>query len=455
MAAGLGFKTFTSGEVLTAADTNGYLMQGINVFANASARTAAITSPQEGQYSFLKDTNALEYYDGAAWVGAPVGDITAVTAGKGLTGGGSSGDVTVSLATTAKGDLVAGSGASTAAVLTVGSNGETLVADSSTSTGLRYQGNFTAGKNVLINGAMAVAQRGTSATISSNGYNTVDRFVCITGSSQTWSQDTAQVPTGFRYALKMLANTSITAGSMQFQQVVESNNAFQLAGQNVTLSTYAYASTSTAVAIGVQYNTTADAAYNAGGWVAATNVSGGSGTATTTWSRITGTWTIPSTAKTVLIQVYNNATVTNTNFLSFTGVQLELGNVATAFQTATGTIQGELAACQRYYWRASGAATSNVLSTMGTAYNTSGVIMSWQNPVPMRVKASSIDYSALELADFVNAGVGVTSASADGNSTPSNSMSVIGVSGTPLTQYRNYAVRSSSSSGYVGFSAEL
>jgi len=67
MAAGQGFKTFTTGEVLTAADTNGYLMQGVLVFANAAARTAAITSPQEGQMSFLKDTNSTEYYDGAAW----------------------------------------------------------------------------------------------------------------------------------------------------------------------------------------------------------------------------------------------------------------------------------------------------------------------------------------------------------------------------------------------------
>jgi hypothetical protein len=68
MAAGLGFKTFTTGEVLTAADTNGYLMQGVNVFADAAARTAAITSPQEGQMSFLKDTNSTEYYSGSAWV---------------------------------------------------------------------------------------------------------------------------------------------------------------------------------------------------------------------------------------------------------------------------------------------------------------------------------------------------------------------------------------------------
>ena len=67
MAAGLGFKTFTTGEVLTAADTNGYLMQGVLVFASAAARDAAITSPQEGQFAYLKDTNVTTYYTGSAW----------------------------------------------------------------------------------------------------------------------------------------------------------------------------------------------------------------------------------------------------------------------------------------------------------------------------------------------------------------------------------------------------
>lgn len=99
MAAGLGFKTFTTGEVLTAADTNGYLMQGVLVFASSAARSAAVTSPQEGQYSYLKDTNATEYYDGSAWVGAPQGDITAVNTAvtSGLTGGAASGAVDLSL----------------------------------------------------------------------------------------------------------------------------------------------------------------------------------------------------------------------------------------------------------------------------------------------------------------------------------------------------------------------
>ena len=67
MAAGQGFKTFATGDVLTAPDVNGYLMQGVLVFASAAARTAAITSPQQGQVSFLKDTNSTEYYTGSAW----------------------------------------------------------------------------------------------------------------------------------------------------------------------------------------------------------------------------------------------------------------------------------------------------------------------------------------------------------------------------------------------------
>lgn len=69
MAAGQGFIEFSTGDVLTAAAANGYLAsQTVMVFANATARTAAITTPYEGMVSYLKDTDAIQYYSGTAWV---------------------------------------------------------------------------------------------------------------------------------------------------------------------------------------------------------------------------------------------------------------------------------------------------------------------------------------------------------------------------------------------------
>lgn len=69
--AGLGYKIFTAGEVLTAANVNGYLMeQAIMVFADSAARGSAIGTPTEGMATYLKDTNTLELYDGSSWFSA-------------------------------------------------------------------------------------------------------------------------------------------------------------------------------------------------------------------------------------------------------------------------------------------------------------------------------------------------------------------------------------------------
>jgi hypothetical protein len=80
MAAGLGFKTFATGDILTAADANGYLMsQTVMVFADSAARSSAITSPQEGMITYLKDTNSTEYYSGSAWVALSAGSSGSYT----------------------------------------------------------------------------------------------------------------------------------------------------------------------------------------------------------------------------------------------------------------------------------------------------------------------------------------------------------------------------------------
>ena len=95
-----GFKVFAVGEVLTAADVNDYLMeQSIGIFANSTARDAQITSPIEGQFCYLADSNVLQLYNGSSWANfIGEGDITGVTAGTNLSGGGASGAVTLNLA---------------------------------------------------------------------------------------------------------------------------------------------------------------------------------------------------------------------------------------------------------------------------------------------------------------------------------------------------------------------
>jgi hypothetical protein len=110
MAAGLGFKDFVTGEVLTAADVDGYLMQGVWVFASAAARDAAVTSPQEGNFAYLKDTNVTTYYTGSAWANL---DTTGMTNPM-----------------TTTGDTIYSSSGSTPARLGIGTAGQVLTVNS-------------------------------------------------------------------------------------------------------------------------------------------------------------------------------------------------------------------------------------------------------------------------------------------------------------------------------------
>jgi hypothetical protein len=83
-----GYKTFNTGDVLTAAQVQYNLQnQTIMYFANATARDAALTAPirQEGMFAYLADTNTTVYYDGTAWQSFGTGDVTGLTAGNGIT----------------------------------------------------------------------------------------------------------------------------------------------------------------------------------------------------------------------------------------------------------------------------------------------------------------------------------------------------------------------------------
>ena len=470
MAAGLGFKTFTSGEVLTAADTNGYLMQGINVFANASARTAAITSPQEGQYSYLKDTNALEYYDGAAWVGAPVGDITAVTAGTGISGGGSSGDVTItnSMATTidAKGDLIAGTADNAFARLAVGSNGETIVADSSTSTGLRYQA--PAAPQPVLNSAFQVWQRGTS--IAGQQAYTADRWYKLRGSDSTGqtvsrqtTSDTTNLP-NIQYCARVqrvVSNTSVDA--LFFYQPFETVNSIPFAGKTVTMSFYAraganYSSASSALTATLYTGTGTDQQTSYAYTGSATPINA-TATLTTTWQRFSYTGTIASTATEMgPTFIYTPVGTAGANdYFEITGVQIEVGSVATQFKTFSATLQGELAACQRYYYRAT---SGNTYRSFASAFSnaTTNMLGLVPFPVTMRTAPTALEQSGTASDYGIQQGAtGITCSAvpALSNATTYNSLVQYTVASGLTIGQAGLLRNENNATAYLAWSAEL
>jgi hypothetical protein len=222
---------------------------------------------------------------------------------------------------------------------------------------------YQAGKNRVINGGMDIWQRGTSFT-GASPYYTADRFQGmrhsqvsgITVTRQT-TGDTTNLPT-IQYCARIQRDSGNTStNALYFGSVIETINSIPLAGQTVTMSFYArkganYSAASNGLNVRLISGTGTDQNNTfTGSFTSATDVISQTATLTSTWQRFSYTATIGATATELQVLVYETpvGTASTNDYYEVTGFQLELGSYATTFSRAGGTIQNELAACQRYF----------------------------------------------------------------------------------------------------------
>jgi len=139
-----GWKDWAIGEVVTESDFQSFVQdQVVQVYDDSTDRDNTLgTAVAEGMVAYLKDTDSTIVYDGTAWIAVGAGDITAVTAGTALTGGGVSGDVTLNVdltevqpnVITTEGDLVIGDASGDASRLAIGAADTVLTSDGTTAT---------------------------------------------------------------------------------------------------------------------------------------------------------------------------------------------------------------------------------------------------------------------------------------------------------------------------------
>jgi hypothetical protein len=347
--------------------------------------------------------------------------------------------------------------------LAVGNNGETLVADSATSTGLRYTAG-TVQANPVLNSAMQVWQRGTSFSIAASApYTyTADRW-CMTSSanqattiSRQATGDTTNLP-NIQYAMRFQRNSGQTGVATLYNfSSFESVNSIPFAGKTVTLSFYAraganYSATSSLLGVGLNTGTGTDQAFFS--MTGATNAILSNATLTTTWQRFTFSGTVAATVTQMApyFMFTPTGTASTNDYYDITGVQIDIGSVALPFRTYAATIQGELAAAQRYYFRFTGG-TNGVLIPYAYAGTTTFANGQLQFPVPMRVAPTVLDTATLQFVNYAGSAFAMSSVAF--NETTATATQVYGtISGA--TAGHAGKVSGSGATSFVGLSAEL
>ena len=319
-----------------------------------------------------------------------------------------------------------------------------------------------AGKNGFINGSFDFWQRGTNISV---GYTyTADRWFAYRSGANpgaTVSQQTTGL-TGFQYCARMQRNSGDTNSTFfqRIQQTFETKNSILYAGKTVTVSFYIRVGSNfsgTGVTYNL-YNGTGTDESGIDGFATGNNVVGSLAlnTLTTSWQKFSFTGIIPTNATQIgnyfAYTGTNSATAGANDYFDITGVQLEIAPQATPFSRAGGSIGGELALCQRYYWQSAGGA--GVLLATGFATNSSTAGFMVPHPVTMRSYPTPVAGVGQQWTfDGVSTNP-VTYIGAGGGLAPTPQLGWVVTSGS-YTQFRPYFLYSISSSGYIGFNAEL
>lgn len=313
---------------------------------------------------------------------------------------------------------------------------------------------YAAGKNNVINGDFGIWQRGTSITATSGQYTYgPDRFAVFgygvgtgTVTQQTFTPGTAPVA---GYEGQFFARFKSTNTNLRVQQLIEDVRTF--AGQTATVSFWMKSPTATTADVFYAQN------FGSGG-SAGVDINGSTITISSSWARYTHTVAIPSVSgKTIGTSSYlalRFGAALNVD-IDIWGVQFEEGSTASPFQTASGgSKQGELAMCQRYYYRNTAPGTYAQLGGSGPASTTSIIYMAYNAPVPLRVTPTSVDYGGdLRAYDGVNY-ITVTSVATSGGINNNPTLQVNSAAG--FTTLRPYFLSAQATgNAYIGFSAEL
>ena len=336
-----------------------------------------------------------------------------------------------------------------------------------------------AGKNKIINGDFTINQRNFTS-ITANTTFGFDRFRLgvagggtTTWTPQTFTPGTAPVAGYEATNFARLVTTSQTAVGDRSQLIQSIENVRTFAGQTATVSFWAKAATGTP-SISVEFLQS----FGTGGSPSASVTSIGAVKIpiTTSWARYSTTINVPSISGKTLGTDANTSSIqlslwvsagsdfnartgslgNQNNTFDIWGVQAEYGSKATPFQTASGgSIQSELAMCQRYYFRTT--PTAGTQYGLGYIDTTTTAILSYWLPVAMRIAPTALETSGTA-SDYTvrTIGGGVTAATvvpAFGNSTFTNA--AITFTSTGLTAGQPTNGRAANTSAYLGWSAEL